>query len=257
MLSVTIFALAFAVGGATPPASATACWATDYAPSSLTILAEPSTKANPVRSISRTKVRSFVRVDGFNDHSRDWLEIRVDGVEGWVPVKYVVCRLSPSEAQGAVEQEASEIVQALKKKDMPSVAAYVHPIKGLRVSPYASVDRKVNPVLSSAEVKSVANSPGKRTWGIDDGSGAPIQLSFSRYYGKFVYDRDFAAAPKVTYNVSAEDTRKAWEEFPSAVVVNYGFPESGKNPEDHLLLAFEQDQGKWYLTAIIHSGWTI
>jgi hypothetical protein len=257
MFPFALFALAMSLGGPLPSAAQSSCWATDYASDSLTLRAEPSAKAASVLALSKSKAHSLVRLDGFNDKSRDWLKVQANGTEGWLPVRYVVCRLSPEDAEKAVKAEATEIVQALKKTDMQSVAAYVHPAKGLRFSPYANVDRKVNVHSSASDLKSIADGPAKRTWGIDDGSGEPIRLTFSRYYSKFIYDRDFVAAPKVTYNDPTEGAKKAWEEFPSAVIVNYGFGESGKNHEDHLLLTFEQQHGKWYLTGIIHDGWTI
>ena len=254
MVPVALLALVISVA----PAPETGCWTTDYAPDSLALHREPSSKAASIRSVPKGKASSFVRVDGFSNGSQDWVQIRTGEVEGWVPVRYVVCRLTSTEAQEAVAHQASAIVQALKKEDFQSLSDYVHPTKGLLLSPYATVDRKVNAHFSAAELKTIAESPTLRTWGVDDGTGAPIRLTFSKYYSKFMYDRDFATAPKVTYNDdSTGEAKKVWEEFPSASVVNLSFPESESKPEDHLLLSFEEQQGKWYLTAILHAGWTI
>jgi hypothetical protein len=257
MLAAAIFTLAYGLSASPLPSPIQPCWHTDYAPESITLRAEPSSKAAAVRSVAKAQADSFVRLDGFSQNSLDWLKVEINGAQGWVRVKDVVCRLSPEDAQKAVDKQTREVIQALRDKDMKAVAAMVHPAKGLRFSPYASVDRKVTHQVSGSQLKAFTDRPGKRTWGMDDGSGDPIRLSFSRYYSKFIYDRDFAAAPKITYNDSSLATKKAWEEFPSAIVVNYSFPESGKNPEDHLLLTFEEQQGKWYLTGIIHDGWTI
>ena len=233
------------------------CSATDYASESIKVRSEPSAKANSLQSIPREKTASLVREDAFASRSGDWLKVRGDQYEGWVSARDVVCRVPSPEAQNVVAKQAAEVLQALKTANMPELAGSVHPVKGLRFSPYATVDSKTDVVLTASQLSDALQDPAKRVWGADDGSGAPIRLPFARYYHKFVYDRDFAQAPQVTYNSENEGNKRAWERYPNAILVDYHLPETADLPQEHLRLVFEQHQSKWYLSGIIHDGWTI
>jgi hypothetical protein len=233
------------------------CSATDYATESIKVRSEPSTKASSFQSIPRERTSSLVRIDAFSSHSGDWLKVRDGQHEGWVTARDVVCRVPSEEAQDIIAKQAAEVMQALKTANMPDLSRSVHPVKGLRFSPYASVDAKTDVVLTASQLKGTLQDPAKRVWGADDGSGAPIRLSFARYYHKFVYDRDFAQSPQVTYNKGDKGTNQTWEQYPNAIVGDYGLPETGSTQGEHLRLAFEQHEGKWYLSGIIHDGWTI
>jgi hypothetical protein len=257
MRSLVIVALGFTLSrGATAPDRG-GCSATDYAPESITLRSAPSAKGNSLQSIPRERTSSLVRVDAFGSHNGDWLKLRSGRHEGWVSARDVVCRVPPQEAQDIIAKQAADVLQALKTADMLDLARYIHPVKGLRFSPYAAVGARTDVVLRASQLNGAFQDPAKRVWGADDGSGAPIRLTFARYYHKFVYDRDFAKAPKVTYNSGDEGTKQAWEQYPNAIVVDYRLPETVNTPREHLRLVFEQHEGKWYLSGIIHDGWTI
>jgi len=133
-------------------------------------------------------------------------------------------------------------------------------VKGVRFSPYAWIDRKADIVLSAAGAAQAMTDPARRVWGRYDGSGDPIRLTFAGYFKKFIYDRDFAAAPQISYNVSQAtgNTRSnLWEEYPNAAFVEYYFPESGTTHWASLRLVFQENQGKYRLVEIVHDEWTI
>jgi hypothetical protein len=257
MRSLVIVALGCALSTNAASPARSGCFATDYASASIALRASPDADGDSHQSIPKGKLASLVRVDAFGSPKGDWLQVRGGPYEGWLSAKYVVCRVSPEEAKDVIAQQAGDALQALKAADMAKLAQVVHPTKGLRFSPYASVDTKTDVILTASQLKDAMQDSAKRVWGADDGSGAPIRLTFARYFHKFVYDRDFSRASHVSYNRADEGTKRAWENYPNGIVVEYSLPETGSTPREHLLLAFEQHQGKWYLSGIIHDGWTI
>lgn len=257
MRSLVIIALGCALSTNAASPARSGCSATDYASESIPVRTSPAADGESHQSIPKGKVSSLARVDAFGSPKGDWLQVRGGPFDGWVSSKYVVCRVSSEEAKDVIAQQAADVLQALKVADMAKLAQFVHPTKGLRFSPYASVDTKTDVILTASQLRDALQDPAKRVWGADDGSGAPIRLTFARYYRKFVYDRDFSKASHVTYNRADVGTKRAWENYPNGIVVEYGLPETASTPREHLLLAFEQHQGKWYLSGIIHDGWTI
>lgn len=164
------------------------------------------------------------------------------------------------------EQIAQDILNQLKNKDMEKLAAFVHPEKGVRLSPYAYVDVKKDRILKPHQLKTIQNDNTIHEWGTYDGSGEPIQLKFSEYYAKFVFDVDFT-----TYNQTATNkrigegtTKSNIEEVypqPNHVFVEYYI--SGIDPKyegmdwKSLRLVFERVNEKLLLVGIIHDQWTI
>jgi Bacterial SH3 domain len=256
MRSLVIVFLGITLSSGTAAPGRTGCSASDYAHELIALRSEPSAKGNPLQSIPRKEAASLVRLDAFGSRNGDWLKVRDGQSDGWVSAKYVVCRIPPQQAQDIIAPQAADVMRALKGADMPALAQFVHPVKGLRFSPYASKDT-TDVVLTASQLVGALQDPAKRVWGADDGSGDRIRLSFARYYHKFVYDRDFAQAQKITYNNEDEQSNRARDQYPNAIVVDYCLPQTTTSAQEHLRLVFEQHQSKWYLSGIIHEGWTI
>ena len=256
MRSLVIAILGFTLSSGARAPERNGCSATDYAHELIALRSEPGAKGNPLQSIPRKEAASLIRVNAFGSHGGDWLKVRGGKYDGWVSAKYVVCRIPSQEAQDIIAKLAAEVMQALKTQNMTALVQSVHPVKGLRFSPYASKD-STDVVLTASQLVGALQNPAKRIWGADDGSGDPIRLSFARYYHKFVYDRDFAQAREIRYNSEDEQTNRARDQYPNAIVVDYGLPETGTAARERLRLVFEQHQSKWYLSGIIHDGWTI
>ncbi|HUM37898.1 MAG TPA: hypothetical protein PLQ85_13585, partial [Anaerolineae bacterium] len=101
-------------------------------------------------------------------------------------------------------------------------------------------------------------------WGVYDGSGEPIQLTFAAYYQKFVFDHDYTTAVAVSVNERlgmGNSIDNSQEYYPGAMVVEYHFP--GFDPQyggldwTSLRLVFQEFEGRWVLVGIIHDQWTI
>jgi len=169
----------------------------------------------------------------------------------------------PLPPEQAVLARAGEVVQALKNKDMLSLAGYVHPVDGLRFSPYAYV-KSTDLVFPSSQIPGSMSDNTLFTWGIYDGSGLSIDMTFTEYYAQFIYDVDFANAPQVAVNErigKGNSIDNSLEFYPGAMIVEYHFPgfEAQYQGMDwrSLRLVFMDYNNTWYLVGIIHDQWTI
>jgi hypothetical protein len=161
-----------------------------------------------------------------------------------------------------VTAAANKIVAALKNKDMKTVADYVHPTKGLRFAPYGYLE-KSNLVFKKAQVPSLFQLRRTYVWGEADGSGDPINAGFPTYYKQFIYDRNYARAPGVSYDKQigfGNGVFNVRETYPQAKFVGYNFPEGADGNVmgwSTLYLVFEKSGARWYLVAVVHDEWVI
>lgn len=171
---------------------------------------------------------------------------------------------SPTAPHAATAEEAAKaIMTALQKQDLATLTSYIHPVKGLLFSPYAHIETDTAMTFHAGELPTLED-PKVYEWGSYDGSGEPISLSFGDYYKKFIYDQNFAEAEAIGHNkwlgegntlVNIQDV------FPGSTFFDYHF--SGFDPEysgmdwESLILVLEQQDGSWYISAILHSQWTI
>ena len=169
----------------------------------------------------------------------------------------------PLSTQQVVFDRAAEVIRSIKDKDMVSLSSYVHPEMGLRFSPYAYV-KDTDQVFSPEMVSGLMADNTIYTWGVYDGSGEPIDLSFPEYYTKFIYDVEFINAPQVALNHRlgvGNSTDNSLEFYPGSMTVEYYFPgfdaQYAGMDWRSLRLVFLEYNNAWYLVGIIHDQWTI
>ncbi|MCD6109649.1 hypothetical protein J7J83_02735 [bacterium] len=188
-----------------------------------------------------------------------------------IPLLFVSLSGCTKNTQNSTEDSAKllqttsvKAIGALKNKNMGYLSTLAHPVKGIRFSPYATVDINNDIVLKADDLKNIRSNNKKFIWGTYDGKGDPIEEDFLTYFNEFVYDRDFANADKKTKNnslSSGNSLNNLKKIYPDSQYYEYYFP--GFNPEmggmdwEALRLVFEQYKGKWYLIGIIHDQWTI
>ena len=159
---------------------------------------------------------------------------------------------------------AGKTMKIIKNKDMNALSQYVHPEKGLRFTPYPYVDIEKDQVFTAQEVANLMENETVMNWGAYDGSGEPIDLKFSDYYDRFVYDKDFIN-PQVIGNNTAigqgNTTDNVKEAYPDGYFIEFHFsyfePQYGGIDWENLKLVFEKHEGTWFLVGIIHGEWTI
>lgn len=174
-------------------------------------------------------------------------------------------RLTSREAERVIAGRAKSIIQALKAGKMAKFSTFVHPQKGVRFSPYASVLLDEDRVVKKNQLAQMWASTKRYKWGEYDGSGDPIRLTFRKYYRRFVFDHNFSRAKSVAYNpetMSHGNTPNNIRAiYRQAIAVEYYFP--GFDPKvsgmdwTSLWLVFEKKGSNWYLVGIVHDEWTI
>jgi hypothetical protein len=166
-------------------------------------------------------------------------------------------------AQATQASPAAPVMQALQARDMRALARFVSPLQGLRFSPSAHLSAS-DAVFTGDALISQWGSKETYTWGLEEGSGRPIVLTFRQYFDRYVYDRDFAKAPDVATNILRRGPTtlpsNVSEVYPNAAFVDYHFP--GFDPAcqgmdwETLRLVFDQEQGQHCLIAIIHDQYS-
>lgn len=169
-----------------------------------------------------------------------------------------------AEAKRIIAGVADAVIQALSAKDADKLASYVHPVKGVRFTPYTYVDPGRDQIFTPDQVRNLFKDQQRYLWGYYDGSGEEIKLTPGEYYEKFIYTADFINAEQIGYNQvlsSGNMLENQFEVYENPIIVEYYF--SGFDPVyagmdwQSLRLVFEEDGGEWRLTGMIHNQWTI
>lgn len=162
-------------------------------------------------------------------------------------------------------EAAATVASALKNGDMSTLAAWVHPDRGVRFSPYAYVDTKKDIVFTRYELEGSMEDTTEREWRTFPGSGEQIKMTFAEYYKRFVYDADFIKDAKIAVNeVLGEGTTisNLNEVYPkdSYDFVEYHLDSIDPSAEGRdwrsLRLVFEKIGEDHALVGIIHDQWT-
>ena len=161
-------------------------------------------------------------------------------------------------------ESALEVTQLLEAQNFEALEAWIHPEKGVRFSPYGYVDLEKDLVIEKGQLTIKSKDTKVYNWGLYDGSGEPIELSFMDYYETFVYDVDFLNPEVIGINtlIGMGNTYvNISEVYPNAEFVELHF--NGIDPQYEgidwrsLYLIFEKVDSTWKLIAITHGQWTI
>jgi hypothetical protein len=180
------------------------------------------------------------------------------------PVNPYSLFVPPSPGAG-VESRAQAVIAALAAHDMANLATLVHPARGLRFTPYTRVDTAADLHFTAGQVRELWENSERYLWGAFDGTGDPMRLSFADYYRKFIYDYDFARAPRVAVDAApmgaGNSINNIRQVYRGGSVIEYHVP--GIDPKyggmdwRSLWLVFEKSGDAWFLTGVIHGSWTI
>lgn len=167
------------------------------------------------------------------------------------------------EPKEVVQKNAEAVLKLLKAKDGEELSAYVHPEKGVLFSPYVYIESDAV-TFDKEKIKGFFEDTKTYTWGAQDGSGEPIELTPSEYEKIYIYNGDFEQADEITVDrveSRGNTIRNISKVFPNAHTVEYyikGTEENDNMDWKALNLVFEQDaKGEWKLVAIVHDQWTI
>jgi hypothetical protein len=172
-------------------------------------------------------------------------------------------QLTSGDAEAAVGSLVRDALAAFKKRDGPALAALAHPSKGVRFSPDAYL-QATNITLTAAQLSTAFTDPTKRTWGITDGKGDPIVMTFADYSGLYIYARDFMTSSQTAYNQtigSGNSIDNTADVYPDAILFEAYDPGPDPRLKDLqwqcVRLLFERSSARWYLIGVVHGEWTI
>ena len=158
------------------------------------------------------------------------------------------------------------VLIALKNKNYSVFANYIHPVEGIRFSPYGFVDTVHDIKLSKQKF---INEAGKAEqdmilWGEFDGTGDPIRMTLNNYMQRFVYDVDFDKPEKRKVNEfigSGNSLNNLLSVYKNCDFTESHFSgfEKKYNGMDwkSLRLIFKERNRKFLLVGIVHDEWTI
>lgn len=159
---------------------------------------------------------------------------------------------------------ACSVNRCLQRQDWATLAAYVHPERGVTFTPYSTVDPESDLNFTADQIKNLDQDQTVYTWGFEDGRGDPIQMTILQYFERYVYNRDYTQAGQIgidriiTGGNALENLTEAYPDcrfvdfcFPSADPVNDGLDWSS------LKLVFQPEGEHWYLVGVVHGEWTI
>jgi hypothetical protein len=156
---------------------------------------------------------------------------------------------------------AMEAASYIKAGDWASLGSMVHPTYGVYFSPSATVNLKNNQCFTADQITSFGSDSNTYVWGTDT-NGQPIELTPSDYFKQYVYNSDYLNAQVVSVNYTARtgnSLENVSDTFPNAQYVDLCFPgtaESEYRDWSILRLVFEEYEGAFRLTAVIHSEYT-
>lgn len=160
---------------------------------------------------------------------------------------------------------ALEVVEALKRRDMATVARYAHPTMGVLFAPYAYLEPSEHQIWTATTLPRWFTDTQTRIWGAEDGTGFPIERTPAQYYERFVFPRDFTVGAKISVNddqAKGNAINNAASLYPDGVRVEFYLPPTetpeGPLPDWRALrLVFVPVGGEPKLVAVVHDQWTI
>ncbi len=118
----------------------------------------------------------------------------------WAPVNIQMCTdvkdtqtcLSANDVTDIkkINTAADDALAALKNKDGKKLSEMISK-DWVRFSPYTYVDLSKDIVISATDIKDVITNNTKYTRGLEAGSGDPIEMTFSEYRSKYIYNGNF------------------------------------------------------------------
>ncbi|WP_083927668.1 hypothetical protein [Niabella aurantiaca] len=157
------------------------------------------------------------------------------------------------------------ILTLFKNKEYAKLDSFIHPLEGIRFSPYATIEPGSDKKFSREAFRELmtTNRNKKINWGTYDGSGNAIVLSPAEYFGKFVYDGNFLSPKRAGVNTvlgKGNSVNNLRSVYPGAEFTeNYlgGTKKYGGMDWKSVRLVYKLENGRYYLIAIVHDQWTI
>lgn len=163
-----------------------------------------------------------------------------------------------------IMQLAFTVASLLEQGEYEALSSFVHPEKGVRFTPYSTVDFQLDRVLTGQQLKTDPLDDTVHHWGIQDGSGFPLTLTTAEYFAQFVVPMKYTMAPYValdTVLISGNSLENITEAYPEGHFVDFSFrgidPDFGGIDWSSLKLVFEPVEDSYFLVGVVRGQWTI
>lgn len=171
-----------------------------------------------------------------------------------------------------VRERSEEVLISINEEDIDNFKDLVHPTQGVRFSRYGVVLPEEDQRLTASEIDKLVETNERVLWGYADGSGLPINKTFSEYFSDLAR-QDYINAPQSSYGTAirggANTVNNINEEYPSSYFVSYHYPHTQTHIEEDgkevplemswitLNLVFREYLGEYYLVGVVEDSWTI
>jgi len=227
----------------------------------LNIYEDPSADSPIIGQIPSFGIDIIPTGEVHQEDNSSWVLIDHQETAGWVDLEFL------AEQHGTLPADliilGQQVLESLKTSHYSQLIPLIDPESCLRFSPYQYLNTD-NRMICPSELDMYTSSSEPIAWGHYDGTGKPIDLTFSEYHQEFVYDQDYHKPSVVGFNVevsSGNSINNIQEIYPDGIMIEYHFP--GIDPQyggmdwRSLRLVFIPENDQWYLAAIIHGEWTI
>lgn len=182
--------------------------------------------------------------------------------------KVVVAKETAPAVKGLTQQDSikaigRQVLSLLKAQNYKELTTYFS-ADGVLFSPYGFIDTAQSKRLTPEDFLQAVDKNWTLTWGHFDGTGEPIKLSVKAYLKKFVWNADYLNAEAVGFDQvikQGNSSNNLKTIYPNRHFIDYhfsGFDQKYNGMDwSSLRLVFENDNGEYFLVAIIHDQWTV
>lgn len=159
---------------------------------------------------------------------------------------------------------AYSVLGYIEEGDYKALSRIAHPKFGVVFSPHATVALTTNQCFRTDQIASLETDQKVYVWGVQAGTGEPIEMTPVRYVTEYILTKDYANASIVGINRivrSGNALENIKDEFPDVKFVDFHVPGGEKDTTEDfdwtsLRLGFEEYEGKLWLAVILNSKWT-
>ena len=159
---------------------------------------------------------------------------------------------------------AAGVAEALKNRDYEMLASFVHPERGVTLTPYSTVDLETDQNFTADQIRDLKDDTTRYLWGYEDGRGEPIRMTIAQFLSEYIFSVDYTQATSVGVDevvMSGNALENVGEAYPDCRYVDLCYPSLDPTYSGldwcSLKLVFAPTQSGWYLVGLIHSQWTI
>ena len=152
---------------------------------------------------------------------------------------------------------AYRVLEYIKDDDFNGLSHVVHPVYGVVLSPYATINLATDRRFSAEQIAGLGSDSSIYVWGVYNGSGEPIELTPTEYFDEFISAEDFLKVNIIGINQvvrSGNALENIPDVFPNAEFVDFHIT-AGEPTDDFdwrsLRLGFEEYNGYFRLIAIV------